>query len=316
MEKARELAKEKELQMVSRRKPQVRLNPVPEPWRGNASRDRHEKEDGHFDTSREENTRLRHRKDVLMSPHDKGSLRDLVTAEPITSPGRKVVNGGEDSGKRREEQRINDEKNDDLKQMTIDVDLEGQAAKHSNTNEFRILSSHSRKNEVLKEKFRKDENKASDAEAKAEVETQSNALQDRVIGTDDEKHKGSVPPGDASRVPPRKKRSKPIIYKSKMERQISNAEHVTEKYDLGKVLGDGNFAVVRQCQHRPSNREYAMKVIDKSKLRGKESMIENEIVLMKACDHPNIVKLYEEYETKTEIYLVMELVKVGVFVAH
>jgi hypothetical protein len=101
------------------------------------------------------------------------------------------------------------------------------------------------------------------------------------------------------------------VFRTKLERQVSRIERVMELYDLGKVLGDGNFAVVRQCRHKTNGREYAMKVVDKSKMRGKEAMIENEIAITKACQHPNIVRLYEEYETKTEIYLVMELVKVG-----
>lgn len=40
-------------------------------------------------------------------------------------------------------------------------------------------------------------------------------------------------------------------------------------------------------------------------------MVENEIDIMHACNHANIVKLREEYETPTEIFLVMELVKGG-----
>ena len=113
-----------------------------------------------------------------------------------------------------------------------------------------------------------------------------------------------------NKEPPKKKRSQGIVYKTKFERQISNAEHVFEKYELGRLLGDGNFAVVKQSKLKGTEKEFAVKVIDKSKLKGKESMIENEIYLMKACNHPNIVKLFEEYETKQEIYLIMELVKV------
>lgn len=102
-----------------------------------------------------------------------------------------------------------------------------------------------------------------------------------------------------------------IIHKTKLERQISNKDHVLEKYELGKTLGDGNFAIVRQCKLKNTPNEYAMKVIDKPKLRGKEHMIENEINIMKVCSHPNICKLIEEFETKSEIYLCMELVKVS-----
>lgn len=39
-------------------------------------------------------------------------------------------------------------------------------------------------------------------------------------------------------------------------------------------------------------------------------MIENEIRIMKSCNHPNIVKLYEEFETRDEVYLITDLVKV------
>lgn len=64
------------------------------------------------------------------------------------------------------------------------------------------------------------------------------------------------------------------------------------------------------CQHRDTGHQYAMKVIDKAKLKGKEHMIDNEIAIMKACNQENLVKLHDEFETREEIYLVMELVKV------
>lgn len=108
----------------------------------------------------------------------------------------------------------------------------------------------------------------------------------------------------------RKSKSK-IVRKSKLERQVSGDEHITNKYDLGRTLGDGNFAIVRQSKLKAGSGEFAMKVIDKPKLRGKEHMVENEIEIMKDCHHHNIVKLYEEYETSDKIYLVMELVKGG-----
>lgn len=101
-----------------------------------------------------------------------------------------------------------------------------------------------------------------------------------------------------------------VVFKSPLERQVSTVGRITDRYEMGRQLGDGNFAVVHHCRHRDTGREYAMKIVDKAKMRGKEAMVENEIAITKACRHPNIVKLYEEYETKNEIYLVMELVKV------
>ena len=117
----------------------------------------------------------------------------------------------------------------------------------------------------------------------------------------------------SSRFGKDRRRSVPhnVKMKTKFERQVSTIEHVTNLYEEGRMLGDGNFAVVKQCRHRESGREYAMKIIDKSKMAKKESMLENEIAIMKQCNHVNIVRLYEEYETKHEIYLIMELVKVS-----
>ena len=102
-----------------------------------------------------------------------------------------------------------------------------------------------------------------------------------------------------------------IVRKTKLERQISSVDTVLEKYEPGKTLGDGNFAIVKTCKLKNTSHEFAMKIVDKSKLRGKEHMIENEIAIMKACNHSSIVKLMEEFETKAEIYLIMELVKVS-----
>ncbi|XP_041918968.1 serine/threonine-protein kinase DCLK1-like isoform X2 [Alosa sapidissima] len=86
---------------------------------------------------------------------------------------------------------------------------------------------------------------------------------------------------------------------------------IAERYKVGRTLGDGNFAVVRECVERSTGREYALKIINKSKCRGKEHMIQNEVAILRRVKHPNIVLLIEEMDTYSELYLVMELVKGG-----
>lgn len=44
---------------------------------------------------------------------------------------------------------------------------------------------------------------------------------------------------------------------------------IAERYKVGRTLGDGNFAVVRECVERSTGREYALKIINKDKCRGK-----------------------------------------------
>ncbi|XP_037703029.1 serine/threonine-protein kinase DCLK3 [Choloepus didactylus] len=89
------------------------------------------------------------------------------------------------------------------------------------------------------------------------------------------------------------------------------AADVRKHYEAGRVIGDGNFAVVKECRHRETRQAYAMKIIDKSKLQGKEDMVDSEILIIRGLSHPNIVQLHEVYETETEIYLILEYVQGG-----
>uniref|UniRef100_A0A4W6EUG0 Serine/threonine-protein kinase DCLK2 n=1 Tax=Lates calcarifer TaxID=8187 RepID=A0A4W6EUG0_LATCA len=89
------------------------------------------------------------------------------------------------------------------------------------------------------------------------------------------------------------------------------ATTILEKYKVGKVIGDGNFAVVKDCMERSTGKEFALKIIDKAKCSGKEHLIENEVAVLRKVKHPNIIMLIEEVDTPSELYLVMELVKGG-----
>jgi len=87
---------------------------------------------------------------------------------------------------------------------------------------------------------------------------------------------------------------------------------VEDKYILKDVLGTGAFSQVRlaESKDRPGDL-HAIKVIDKKALKGKEDSLENEIKVLRRLDHPNVVKLLEAYESKSYVYLVMELVTGG-----
>ncbi|XP_062992515.1 serine/threonine-protein kinase DCLK2 isoform X2 [Elgaria multicarinata webbii] len=93
--------------------------------------------------------------------------------------------------------------------------------------------------------------------------------------------------------------------------KCSGTSAILEKYKVGKVIGDGNFAVVKECIERSTGKEFALKIIDKGKCCGKEHLIENEVSILRRVKHPNIIMLIEEMDTATELYLVMELVKGG-----
>ncbi|XP_046967507.1 serine/threonine-protein kinase GA29083 [Vanessa cardui] len=83
------------------------------------------------------------------------------------------------------------------------------------------------------------------------------------------------------------------------------------KYSVGKIIGDGNFAVVRICKDKTNGKEYALKVIDKAKCKGKEHYVEAEVRVMRKLCHPRIVSLIEDQDSPEWLFLIMELVSGG-----
>ncbi|KAM9385700.1 serine/threonine-protein kinase DCLK3 [Pholidichthys leucotaenia] len=82
-------------------------------------------------------------------------------------------------------------------------------------------------------------------------------------------------------------------------------------YEIGRVVGDGNFAVVRECRRRDNGQTLAIKIVERVKLIGREHMMQNELSLLGSLCHPRIVRLLAHHHTHTHSYLVMELVSGG-----
>lgn len=88
-------------------------------------------------------------------------------------------------------------------------------------------------------------------------------------------------------------------------------EDIRRCYDIGRIVGDGNFAVVRECRRRDTGQALAVKIVERSKLAGREHMMQNELSLLGSLRHPRVVRLFEHRHTRTHSYLLMELVAGG-----
>ncbi|MCD9644369.1 CBL-interacting protein kinase 2 [Datura stramonium] len=86
-----------------------------------------------------------------------------------------------------------------------------------------------------------------------------------------------------------------------------------ERYELGKLLGQGTFAKVHHARDIKTSMNVAIKIIDKEKIVkiGMTDQIKREISVMRLVRHSNIVQLYEVMASKKKIYCVMEYVKGG-----
>ncbi|XP_058208440.1 CBL-interacting protein kinase 2-like [Rhododendron vialii] len=86
-----------------------------------------------------------------------------------------------------------------------------------------------------------------------------------------------------------------------------------QRYELGRVLGQGTFGKVHFARNLETGMSVAVKIIDKEKVFqvGLIEQIKREISVMRLVKHPNIIQLYEVMATKSKIYFVIEYVKGG-----
>ncbi|KIJ20669.1 hypothetical protein PAXINDRAFT_174169 [Paxillus involutus ATCC 200175] len=93
-------------------------------------------------------------------------------------------------------------------------------------------------------------------------------------------------------------------------------------WKVGRTIGKGSSGRVRIARHSKTGQYAAVKIVSKHVLMNSvnklvdsaEHMllsIEREIVIMKLIDHPNIMRLYDVWETSTDLYLILEYVEGG-----
>ena len=80
-----------------------------------------------------------------------------------------------------------------------------------------------------------------------------------------------------------------------------------EKYDVKKKIGKGKFGLVKYGIHKKTKREVAIKIISKKIMEPSDfELVKTEIDILKICQHPNIVKIYDVFDTANYIYIIME----------
>ncbi|XP_062513146.1 serine/threonine-protein kinase BRSK2-like [Corticium candelabrum] len=87
---------------------------------------------------------------------------------------------------------------------------------------------------------------------------------------------------------------------------------VVGPYVLHETLGRGQTGLVRLGKHCLTGQEVAVKIVDKIILSANIlQKVEREIAIMKLIEHPNVLRLYDVYENRTHLFLVLEYVTGG-----
>lgn len=100
-----------------------------------------------------------------------------------------------------------------------------------------------------------------------------------------------------------------------IEDLVNKTESYDKHYDVLNELGRGRFAVVKKCTCKKTGKHYAAKVIKKSRTNshgrsGREQLL-LEIDILNQSNHPKMVRLYNVFETRTEMQLILEFAAGG-----
>lgn len=81
-----------------------------------------------------------------------------------------------------------------------------------------------------------------------------------------------------------------------------------EDYAIGKEIGKGAYAVVKQGLHKPTNKKVAIKIYEKIKLLDtqRKNSVKREITILKKLEHSNIVKLHEVIDNTKQVRIILK----------
>uniref|UniRef100_F1KQ90 NUAK family SNF1-like kinase 1 n=1 Tax=Ascaris suum TaxID=6253 RepID=F1KQ90_ASCSU len=88
---------------------------------------------------------------------------------------------------------------------------------------------------------------------------------------------------------------------------------IKHRFEIIRKLGSGTYGKVSLAYDHKNEREVAVKLIKKSAIENKQDLvrIRREIRIMSALKHPNIIQIFEVFENRDKIILVMEYASGG-----
>ncbi|CAM9958701.1 unnamed protein product, partial [Scytosiphon promiscuus] len=91
-------------------------------------------------------------------------------------------------------------------------------------------------------------------------------------------------------------------------RKASAVVPIEDDFEIGEELGKGRFSRVCMGVNKHSLERKAVKIIMKEDMKAEEkNLLRAEIAIMRLVNHPNIIRMEAVYESKRDIFIVMQL---------
>uniref|UniRef100_A0A0G4F4B8 Calmodulin n=1 Tax=Chromera velia CCMP2878 TaxID=1169474 RepID=A0A0G4F4B8_9ALVE len=95
-------------------------------------------------------------------------------------------------------------------------------------------------------------------------------------------------------------------------RAVMKQKTIGHLYKVYEPVGHGKFSTVYRAVHKRTETEFAIKMIDKSRVSARDrELLRSEMAIIRLLRHPHVIHLHEILDTKKHLYIVMELVRGG-----
>ncbi|XP_050085644.1 uncharacterized protein LOC126571304 isoform X3 [Anopheles aquasalis] len=127
---------------------------------------------------------------------------------------------------------------------------------------------------------------------------------------------GEAMPPSPQQYPPQKATIENImsgIENTGAVKMNNHRKKLRQRFDIIKKLGQGTYGKVQLGINKETGQEVAIKTIKKSKIETEADLIRirREVQIMSSVQHPNIIHIYEVFENREKMVLVMEFAAGG-----
>eukprot|EP00928_Gymnodinium_smaydae_P028775 TRINITY_DN21851_c0_g3_i1.p1 TRINITY_DN21851_c0_g3~~TRINITY_DN21851_c0_g3_i1.p1 ORF type:complete len:390 (-),score=39.21 TRINITY_DN21851_c0_g3_i1:357-1526(-) len=105
------------------------------------------------------------------------------------------------------------------------------------------------------------------------------------------------------------------ILEDRRRRESDTRNNLEREVEIGEVLGEGSFTLVRKCRRREDDRALAVKILSSEDDEQKQLMRE-EFDMLQRMDSSDIVRAVALYDCGTSVFLCLELGELGSVCAH